>query len=85
MNQQNPTETNTSNAHKPTFRERLARTPADPNATSKSSSLKEKAKTVAAVVGVVSVAGVIAASAANKRRAKVEVTLPNVDVTTTDV
>lgn len=49
---------------------------------SKLNSIKEKAKTGLAIVGVVSVAGVVAATVAKKKSAKVELTLPDVDVTT---
>lgn len=45
----------------------------------------EKLKTAAAVVGTVSILGVAAATIAKKKSAKVEVTLPDLDVTTTDV
>lgn len=44
-----------------------------------------KLKNAAAVVGVVTIAGVAAATVAKKKSAKVEVTLPDVDVTTNDV
>lgn len=50
--------------------------------TSKLKTIRSKAKTVAAVVGVVALAGVVAGSVAKKKNVNsVAVTLPDVDVT----
>lgn len=73
-----PTETKTS------FRDRLKRNKTKNSSTNETKSLKDKAKNVAAVIGVVAVAGVVAGAVAKKKSAQIEVTLPDVDVATTD-
>ena len=69
---------------KPSFRDRLKRDKTKNSSTTETKSFKDKAKNVAAVIGVVSVAGVVAATVAKKKSAQIEVTLPDVDVATTD-
>lgn len=84
MNDQNPTETVPTET-KPRIRDRFQRSHTTEGETSKPKrTLREKAKNVAAVVGVVTVVGVVAATVAKKKSAKVEVTLPDLDVTTSD-
>ena len=70
MNQQKPTTTPSTDS-KPGLRDRV-----------KQSNITSKAKNIAAVVGVVTVVGVVAATVTKKKSAKVNVTLPDVDVTT---
>lgn len=85
MNDQNNTETVAQTDPKPGWRNRIARNAAPEGETSKpKSTIAQKAKNVAAVVGVVAVVGTVAAVVANKKSAKVEVTLPDVDLTTQD-
>lgn len=85
MNDQNPTETVASTESKSRLRDRLARSNRPVNVTSKpKSSIAQKAKNAAAVVGVVTVVGVVAATVTKRKSAKVEVTLPDLDITTQD-
>lgn len=84
MNDQN-SETLVSTESKPRLRDRLKRSETPSDAPSKpKTTIGQKAKNAAAVVGVVTVVGVTAAAVAKKKSAKIEVTLPDVDVTTTD-
>lgn len=86
MNDQNPTEDVAQTETKPRIKDRiLRRTDAPADAESKpKSTIAQKAKNAAAVVGVVTVVGVAAAAIAKKKSAKLEVTLPDVDLTTQD-
>lgn len=78
------TETTEQTESKPTRLERAkARFTSASDETSKpKSTLGQKAKNVAAVIGAVTVVGVAAAAIAKKKSVGVEVTLPDLDVTT---
>ena len=76
------TATTESNAPKRTLRDRLPGGNTDPNSESKLKNLGSKAKTAAAVVGVATVGVVAYASIAKRKTLKVQVTAPDVDVTT---
>lgn len=79
------TETTVPTDSKPSIRERAAArlAPSD-NASKPKSTIAQKAKTALTVVGAVTVVGAAAAWVSKKKSAKVEVTLPDVDITTTD-
>lgn len=82
MNDQTP-EAEVVTEPKSKLRDRLRRSDAAADDTSKPKrNLREKAKNVAAVIGVVTVVGAAAAFATKKKSAKVEVTLPDVEVST---
>lgn len=87
MNSQKPTETHNVSSLPPTRKSRIPfRKETDPNApsSSKLATIKSQAKNIAAVIGVVTVVGVVAAQIAKKKTGAetVTVTLPNLDVTT---
>lgn len=84
MNDQNPTETVAPTESKPRLRDRLTRSNTTDATPKTKSSFKDKAKNVAAVVGVVTVVGVVAAAVTKRKSARVEVTLPDVEVSTQD-
>ena len=77
-------ETSVPTAEKVSLINRAKRPFTSDNATSKAKTLGSKAKNVAAVVGVVAVAGGGALYLTKKRSIKLEATLPDVSVTTED-
>jgi hypothetical protein len=86
MNNQNPDITPAPEAPKSRFRNPLRKSDSTTDTQSKVNSVKEKAKNAAAVVGVVAVAGVVAANVAKRRGVKgvaIDLNTP-VDVTTVD-
>jgi hypothetical protein len=84
MNDQNP-ETIVPTDSKPNWRDRIAgRVATSDQASKPKSNFGQKAKTALAVVGGVTLVGAAAGFVTRKKSAKVEVTLPDVDVTTED-
>jgi hypothetical protein len=85
MNDKQP-ETTVSTPSKPSLTDRVLRRDPNAEATPKpKTTLGHKAKNVAAVVGVVAVGAYVVSAVSKKKSVKVEATLPDVDVTTTDV
>ena len=83
MTNAKPTETNVPTDAKRTVRDRLhLSNSTNSNSESKLKNLGSKAKTSAAVVGVVALAAVGYVTVAKRKSLKVEVTAPAVDVTT---
>lgn len=85
MNDKKPEVIEEVTESKPSFRDRLRRsaTNLDPSSKPKTT-FGQKAKNVAAVVGVVAVAGAVAAAVSKKKSASVDLTLPDLDVTLKD-
>jgi cytochrome b len=86
MNNQNPDISSLPPTEpKSRFRNPLRKSDSTTDTQSKVRSIKEKAKNTAAVVGVVAVAGVVAANVAKRRGVKgVHVDLPDMEVTTSN-
>jgi len=85
MNDQNPETSVPTDSPKRSLRDRIAgRVATTDNASKPKSTIGQKAKTALAVVGGVTLVGVVAGFVTKKKSAKVEVTLPDVDVATED-
>lgn len=87
MNDQNPSTPVDESSSKRSLRNPFAKNgDASTDETSKLKTYKSKAKTVLAVVGAVTVASVVVGAVAKKKNVSgVEVSLPDVDVTSNDV
>lgn len=85
MNDKN-TETDVSTSSKPSARQRVANaiSPSSENEPKPKTKFGQKARTALQVVGAVALVGTAAAWVANKKSVKVEATLPDVDITSTD-